>query len=114
MPWPEKTQLFALPGTDPDKALLLGKGKDQSVYINEALAHREWPALIRAATGYPNCAHPVKFTGTWDSLGPNGMPRGGGYDVAVPYTGHFTAHMAKDCTWIHGTRFDVSTIRLAR
>ncbi|MGH3502595.1 MAG: hypothetical protein ACRDQA_17150 [Nocardioidaceae bacterium] len=95
MPRREKKQLFALPGTGTGKALLLGKGEHRSVYVNQALSHREWPAVLKAATGYQDCQHPVRFTGTWDSLGLDDTRRGRGYHIAVPYTGILTATHGK-------------------
>ncbi|GAB3247934.1 hypothetical protein GCM10027562_06110 [Arthrobacter pigmenti] len=89
-------ELFALPNTSTDQAVLLGQGRHASVYVNTALKMDQWPALVKAAYRPVACEQPVKFTGTWNIVLDGGaMPDEGDYDLTVPYTAAFTTAHGK-------------------
>lgn len=67
-------ELFELPKTDPQNAVLLRLEGNDSVYVAESLRPREWPALLKTATGFPDCQRPARFTGTWDTVEPEDIP----------------------------------------
>ncbi|GAB3521742.1 hypothetical protein GCM10027402_12350 [Arthrobacter monumenti] len=89
-------ELFTLPNTSTDQAVLLGQGRRGSVYVNTSLKMDEWPALVKAASRPVACEQPVEFTGTWDIVVDDGaMPDEGDYDLTVPYTAAFTTARGK-------------------
>ncbi|WP_035768537.1 hypothetical protein [Arthrobacter castelli] len=95
-------ELFALPNTSTDQAVLLGQGGHASVYVNTALKMDQWPALLKAASQPVTCEESVAFTGTWDIVIDDGaMPDEGDYDLTVPYTAAFTT--------AHGMGLDLDT-----
>lgn len=85
-------KLFALPGTDTRDAVLLRSDGHDSVYVSESLPARKWPSLVQAATGFPACQRPARFTGTWDTVDPRDIPNTEDIDsVPVPLRVSFTA-----------------------
>lgn len=89
-------ELFSLPNTSTDQAVLLRQRAYDSVYVNTSLKVDEWPALVKAAYGPVACEQPVEFTGTWDFVvDGEGMADEGDYDLTVPYTAKFTTAHGK-------------------
>ena len=83
--------LFAIPGVDPDYAVLL-QGKDhRALYVPESLPQQQWPRVLRAASRYPHCQQPVRFTGTWFAVEPEAMPHEGDWTADPPYKASFKA-----------------------
>lgn len=61
---PYQGELFALPDTATDDGLLLRQDGDDGIYVNEATPSTQWPPLVRAAMGYPDCERAGTFTAT--------------------------------------------------
>ncbi|HET7303923.1 MAG TPA: hypothetical protein VFJ12_05145 [Segeticoccus sp.] len=89
--------LLALPGVDPDEALLLHGEGFRSLYVRQDLPRRRWPELLKEANRHPRCRHPVRFTGGW--VRADGVPQAGHWHAAVPYAGYFKARRG------HGLNF---------
>ena len=89
--WAKPGELWSV-SVDPDLALLLREpGTDDVLYVNEDIAPRDWPELVKTAGRYPECERPSTFTGTWDLVDAAHMPNMDEYNVPVPYSGVFTA-----------------------
>jgi hypothetical protein len=86
-----KTQLWAVPGLDHNAALLSRERNGDAVYVNQKIAPRDWPQLLKVATSFPACEGAATFTGTWDLVDPASMPTMEDYDITVPFNATLNA-----------------------
>ena len=86
-----QAQVFTIRSQDPSRLVIVAHDNKDTVFMNDTIAWRQRPQLVKDSEHNLACSGPARFTGIWNYVEPEDMPDMEDYDSArVPYAGNFS------------------------